>query len=66
MLSGYNAIINKTCPGNGFYGPLCQGRMCGTALSEIISLRTGNDIKEVGSIKIKPSLKIFLYMKLPI
>ncbi len=35
----------------------CQGRMCGNALSEIISLRTGIDIKEVGCLNIRPPLK---------
>ncbi len=35
----------------------CQGRMCGSALSEIISLKTGIDIKEVGTLNIRPPLK---------
>ncbi len=35
----------------------CQGRMCGPAMNEIISLRTGIDIKEVGSLNIRPPLK---------
>lgn len=37
-------------------GP-CQGRMCGSALSQIISLRSGIDIKEVGTLNIRPPLK---------
>jgi NADPH-dependent 2,4-dienoyl-CoA reductase/sulfur reductase-like enzyme len=37
-------------------GP-CQGKMCGSVISEIISMRTGKDIKEVGSLNIRPPLK---------
>jgi len=37
-------------------GP-CQGKMCGSIISEIISMKTGKKIKEVGSLNIRPPLK---------
>ena len=37
-------------------GP-CQGKMCGSVISEIISLHTRKDIKDVGSLNIRPPLK---------
>ena len=37
-------------------GP-CQGKMCGSAISEIISLHTGKDIRAVGSLNIRPPLR---------
>ena len=37
-------------------GP-CQGKMCGTSICEIISLKSGLDIKIVGSLNIRPPLK---------
>lgn len=37
-------------------GP-CQGKMCGSVISEIISIQTGKNIKEVGSLNIRPPLK---------
>jgi bacterioferritin-associated ferredoxin len=48
-----NEIKALLRPGMG----ACQGRMCGSALSEIISLRSGIDIKKVGTLKIRPPLK---------
>ncbi|MBT3487176.1 MAG: FAD-dependent oxidoreductase [Desulfobacula sp.] len=59
-----NRVIKEGCidpneikallrPGMG----ACQGRMCGSALSEIISLRSGIDIKAVGTLNIRPPLK---------
>jgi NADPH-dependent 2,4-dienoyl-CoA reductase/sulfur reductase-like enzyme len=48
-----NEIKALLRPGMG----ACQGRMCGSALSEIISLRTGIDIKEAGFLNIRPPLK---------
>ncbi len=48
-----NEIKALLRPGMG----ACQGRMCGNALSEIISLKTGIDIKEVGNLNIRPPLK---------
>jgi len=37
-------------------GP-CQGKMCGTSISEIISLKSDLNIKTVGSLNIRPPLK---------
>ena len=37
-------------------GP-CQGRMCGSVISEIISMHTGKDIRKAGSLNIRPPLK---------
>ncbi len=50
---GPNRVKTFTRCGMG----LCQGRMCGLLLSEIIAQATGQGMDEVGSLRVRPPLK---------
>jgi NADPH-dependent 2,4-dienoyl-CoA reductase/sulfur reductase-like enzyme len=51
--TGPNRIKTFTRCGMG----LCQGRMCGLLLSEIVAHETGRSMDEVGTLRIRPPLK---------
>lgn len=51
--TGPNRVKTFTRCGMG----LCQGRMCGLALSELVAQTTGRPMDEVGALRIRPPLK---------
>ena len=51
--SGPNRVKTFTRCGMG----LCQGRMCGLALSELVAEATGRPMDEVGTLRVRPPLK---------